>query len=103
MSVARPQFIMIGKPRKVKTVEKQLRQKGDAIVDGLIKDYNMGLDEAIKMVANFYVGLETALRRKPLYPELEPPQWQKDLPTIPKIKRRNSMKTASSRAVAKRK
>jgi hypothetical protein len=103
MSVARPKFIMIGKPRKIKTVEKQLRQKGDGVVDGLVKNYDMDFDEAIKMVARFYVGLETALRKKPLYPELEPPQWLKDLPTIPKLKEWNSTKKGSSRVATKRK
>jgi hypothetical protein len=103
MSVARPQFITIGKPRKVKSVEKQLRQKGDDIVDGLVKNYDMDFDEAIKMAARFYVGLETALLKKPVYPELEPPQWQKDLPTIPKLKTRTSASRKSSRVATKRK
>jgi hypothetical protein len=103
MSVAKQRFIMIGKPRNVKTVEKKLREKGDAIVDGLIKNYKMDHDEAVKMVARFYVGMEKALLKKPLYPELELPQWQKDLPSIPKVKRRSTTPKNSNRKSTKHK
>jgi len=79
MALKKSQYIFIGKLSDIKEVEKELREKGDPVVQRLVEEQGMEFDKAIKKVARFIVGMEKALRTKPLFPELEMPEWQKDL------------------------
>lgn len=79
MALKKSQYIFIGKLSDVKKVEKELRDGNDPIVRRLIEEHGMERDEAIKKWASWLVGMEKAFRTKPLFPELEMPQWQKQL------------------------
>ncbi len=78
-ALKKSQYIFIGKLSDLKEVEKKLKKKGDPVVQRLVEEQGMDFDEAIKLVARFQVGMEKALRTKPLFPELEMPDWQKRL------------------------
>jgi hypothetical protein len=44
----------------LKEVEKKLKKKGDPVVQRLVEEQGMDFDEAIKLVAQFQVGMEKA-------------------------------------------
>jgi len=79
MALKKSQYIFIGKLSDVKEVEKELRENDDPIVRRLAEEQGMEFDKAVKKVARLLVGLEKAMRTKPLFPELEMPEWQKQL------------------------
>jgi hypothetical protein len=56
---------------EVKKVAKQLSD--DPIVRLMVEEKKLTPKEAATWVATFYVGLEQALRTKPILPELVPP------------------------------
>jgi len=79
MALKKFQHIFIGKLSDVKEVEKELRENDDPIVRRLVEEHGMERNEAIKEWAHWLVGMEKAFRTKPLFPELEMPEWQKQL------------------------
>ncbi|MDZ7362269.1 MAG: hypothetical protein ONB46_16345 [candidate division KSB1 bacterium] len=79
MALKKAQHLFIGKRSHVKEVEKELRESNDPIVRRLVEEHGMERDEAIKEWARWLVGMEKAFRTKPLFPELEMPEWQKQL------------------------
>jgi len=79
MALKKSQYIFIGKLSDVKEVEKELRENDDPIVRRLVEEHGMKRDGAVKKWARWLVGMEKAMRTKPLFPELEMPEWQKQL------------------------
>lgn len=97
MALKKSQYIFLGELSDIKEVEQELREKGDPVVQRLVEDQGMELDKAIKKVARFIVGMEKAFRTKPFFPELEMPQWQKDLRVSWVNKKNHNRKKSSSR------
>jgi hypothetical protein len=95
MALKKSQYLFIGKLSDVKEVENELRESNDPIVRRLVEEQGMELDKAIKKVARLLVGLEKAFRTKPLFPELEMPEWQKEL-RVSWINKRNHNRKKSA-------
>jgi len=79
MALKKSQYIFIGKLSDIKQVEKKIREKGDPVVQRLVEQHGMDYNEAVKLVVRFQIGIEKALRTKPLFPELEMPEGQAQL------------------------
>lgn len=97
MALKKSQYIFIGKLSDIKEVEKELREGNDPIVRRLVEENGMERDEAIKKWARWLVGMEKAFRTKPLFPELEMPEWQKNLRVSWVNKRNHTRKKSGSR------
>ena len=97
MALKKSQYIFIGKLSDIKKVERELKESNDPIVRRLVEEHGMERDEAIKKWARWLVGMEKALRTKPLFPELEMPEWQKELRVSWVDKKNHNRKKSPSR------